>query len=88
MVSTRTDIFSKEYIEVLKTLQAEVPGFSGAKAKSIVEEELGKPIDELFQSFSPEPFAAASLGQVWIGTVRGVSGFWCLCICSHGSLRS
>jgi predicted unusual protein kinase regulating ubiquinone biosynthesis (AarF/ABC1/UbiB family) len=64
VVSTRTDIFSKEYIEVLKTLQAEVPGFSGAKAKSIVEEELGKPIDELFQSFSPEPFAAASLGQV------------------------
>lgn len=36
MVSTRTDLFSKEYIDVLKTLQDEVPAFSGAKARAIV----------------------------------------------------
>ena len=30
----------------------------------IVEKELGKPIAELFASFAPEPFAAASTAQV------------------------
>ena len=64
VVSTRTDIFSKEYIDVLKTLQAEVPAFSGAKALSIVSEELGRPVNQIFKSFDSEPFAAASLGQV------------------------
>lgn len=43
VVSTRTDVLPPEYINVLKTLQDNVPGFSGERVKSIVTTELGRP---------------------------------------------
>lgn len=71
VVSTRTDVLPTEYTNVLKTLQDDVPGFSGKRAKDIVSKELGKPCDEVFKNFSVEPLAAASLGQVHTATYKG-----------------
>ena len=71
MVSTRTDVLPVEYTDVLKTLQDDVPGFSGKRAKEIVSKELGRPCEEVFTDFSPEPLAAASLGQVHTATYKG-----------------
>mmetsp|Transcript_12280 Transcript_12280/g.20232 ORF Transcript_12280/g.20232 Transcript_12280/m.20232 type:complete len:748 (-) Transcript_12280:1115-3358(-) len=71
VVSTRTDVLPPEYTNVLKTLQDDVPGFSGKRAKEIVSKELGKPCDQVFKDFSAEPLAAASLGQVHTATYKG-----------------
>lgn len=71
VISTRTDVLSPEYITVLKSLQDDVPGFSGERAKSIVEAELRRPLNEVFQDFSDAPIAAASLGQVHTAMYKG-----------------
>jgi predicted unusual protein kinase regulating ubiquinone biosynthesis (AarF/ABC1/UbiB family) len=54
VVSTRTDVLAPEFIEVLKTLQDDVPAFSGSRAKRIVMEELGldeSNFDKTFKNF-------------------------------------
>ncbi len=64
LFSTRADLFPSEYVEELAKLQDRVPAFSYEQVEAIIEQELGKKIPELFQSFEPIPLAAASLGQV------------------------
>jgi len=71
VLSTRSDVLPAEYIDVLKSLQDDVPAFSGARAKEIVARELGvADVSEVFSAFGDEPIAAASLGQVHLGTLK------------------
>jgi aarF domain-containing kinase len=37
---------------------------------AVLEQELGRPVDEVYSAISPEPVAAASLGQVYKATLR------------------
>jgi len=70
IASCRPDFLLDEYIQELKRLQDEVPAFSGARAARILEEELNKPVSELFKDFDEKPLAAASLGQVHTATMH------------------
>ncbi len=64
IMSTRPDLIPLELIAEFKKLQDVVPPFSEAKAVSLIEQELGKPISEMFDDFSSTPVAAASIAQV------------------------
>jgi aarF domain-containing kinase len=69
-VSTRTDIFEKEIIDELKTLQDKTPSFPAYMAKEIITSELGRPYQEVFIDFIDEPIASASISQVHKARLR------------------
>ncbi|KAI0497001.1 hypothetical protein KFK09_023327 [Dendrobium nobile] len=64
LLSTRSDLFPKEFVDELAQLQDRVPAFSPENAKAFIENELGLPVNLLFRNFEDQPIAAASLGQV------------------------
>lgn len=64
IMSNRPDLLPKELIYELEKLQDSVPQFSGKDAQKLVENELGKPIYEMFKNFETCPIASASVSQV------------------------
>lgn len=64
VMSSRPDLLAPETVEELKVLQDRLPAFGFRRARRIVEEDLGKPIEEAFAEFDREPVAAASVAQV------------------------
>jgi len=65
IASSRTDIFSEEFITELSILQDDCPPIENLDIPKIVESELNiGSIYSVFESFDIEPFKAASIGQV------------------------
>nr|WP_019509317.1 AarF/ABC1/UbiB kinase family protein [Pleurocapsa sp. PCC 7319] len=64
-LSTRPDLIRKDFLDELIKLQDQLPPFDNQIAFNIIESELGRSIDEVYHKFSPNPIAAASLGQVY-----------------------
>ncbi|MBW2646752.1 MAG: AarF/ABC1/UbiB kinase family protein [Deltaproteobacteria bacterium] len=64
ILSTRPDLIPVEFIQELSKLQDRVPPFPNAEARQIIESELGRPLEDIFQRFEETPLAAASIGQV------------------------
>ncbi|WP_340694543.1 AarF/ABC1/UbiB kinase family protein [Hydrogenobacter thermophilus] len=64
ILSVRPDLLPEEYIDELSKLQDRVPPSDTASIKKVMEEELGKSVEELFEYFEETPIASASIGQV------------------------
>ncbi len=64
LMSTRADIFPPEYIEEFTKLQDQVPPVPFSDIKRVIEQELRRPLEEIFEEFTPKSMAAASVAQV------------------------
>lgn len=69
-LSIRPDILSPRSMVELQKLCDKVPSYDTKTAFATIERELERSIDELFSEITPEPVAAASLGQVYKATLR------------------
>lgn len=69
-VSSRPDVLSPEFLGELEKLQDRLPPFPTEEALRVIEDECGQRTDKLFRELSPEPVAAASLGQVYRGVLH------------------
>ncbi len=69
VLSLRPDLVGPSIATELQQLQTQVPADSPDKVRTIVEAELGEPIDTLFESFELTPIASASIGQVHQATL-------------------
>ena len=67
LMSTRADIFPPEYIEEFTKLQDQVPPVPFSDIKRVIEQELRRPLEEIFEEFIPKSMAAASVAQVHLG---------------------
>jgi len=62
VLSTRADIFGRQFADDLGRLKDQLPPFPTNEAKAAIADTLGQPVESLFTEFS-EPIAAASLAQ-------------------------
>ena len=64
VMGARADLFPDEYVEVLSRLHDDVPPQPFAQIRGVIDAELGRPLEEVFDEFEETPVASASLAQV------------------------
>ena len=64
ILSIRPDVLPPAILAELAKLQDKIDSFSTEEARALLEQEMGRPLDEIFSEFSASPVAAASLAQV------------------------
>jgi len=70
IISSGEGIFPEELVAEFKRCRDQVPPEPFAVVRRVVEEDLGRPLEDVFQRFHPEPLAAASIAQVHRATLR------------------
>ena len=64
VLSTRVDLLPSEWATELKKLQDEVPFFPYEAVVNVIEGDLKRPLDQIFDNFDEKPCASASIAQV------------------------
>jgi ubiquinone biosynthesis protein len=71
LIAMRRDLLPNDFCTELGRLQDRAAGFSGDVSRAIIEEELGRAVESVFEDFEEQPFAAASIGQLHRARLRG-----------------
>jgi len=69
-LSMRPDMFPPDVIEVLSCLRSTAPSHTSAESRQILQKDLGREVEELFEAFEDKPVASGSVGQVHKARLR------------------
>jgi ubiquinone biosynthesis protein len=69
ILSTRPDLLPPEFIQELATLQDRVPPLTEEQVVHVMEQELGVPWEDVFESIDATPMAAGTIAQVHRATL-------------------
>ncbi len=69
ILSTRPDLVPPEFIEELATLQDNVPPLTEEQVVRVMEQELGVPWEDVFETIEEQPLAAGTIAQVHRATL-------------------
>ena len=70
ILSSGEGIFPEELVEQFRLLRDRVPPESFSTVRKTIEEDLGRPLADVFVSFDRTPIASASIAQVHAATLR------------------
>ncbi|HLO51260.1 MAG TPA: AarF/ABC1/UbiB kinase family protein [Kamptonema sp.] len=70
LLSTRPDLLPAEYIEILSSLQAEVPPVAWSEVETIIRQQLKQPLEDTFAKINTKAVAAGSIAQTHRATLK------------------
>jgi ubiquinone biosynthesis protein len=70
IISSGEGIFPAELVAEFKKCRDQVPPEPFSVVRDVVEQDLGRPLEEVFSRFHPAPLAAASIAQVHQATLH------------------
>lgn len=65
LLSTREDMLNNAFIEEMRKLLDQVKGIPFQEAKAVIEEAIGKKVEEVFKNIDQNPIGNASIGIVY-----------------------
>lgn len=71
IAATRSDLLPETLTSELSNLHSNVARLSRADVESVLNSELGEPVEKAFAAFDVEPLAAASIGQTHRASLHG-----------------
>jgi ubiquinone biosynthesis protein len=74
IVSSGQGLFPEELVAEFQLCRDRVPPEPFEAVRRVVEEDLGRPLDAVFESFAREPLASASIAQVHPARLRADAG--------------
>lgn len=85
-LSALTYLLPKEWPEAMIPLQDQCPRSSVEEISQLFKDDLGEPVENVFEEFDENPIGVASLAQVHIATLKGTNNKVAV-KCQHPSLQ-
>lgn len=74
IISSGEGLFPTELVEEFKICRDQVPAEGFDAVRQVIETELGRPLEQVFERFDRVPLAAASIAQVHAARLHGTDG--------------